>query len=525
MHAKQSRRSLCLIAAVFVVGAFLGGCNHKAHSKPDLNDVETALQERYGECPLWTLGNIRRIDGAPNPDGYEVSYSFVLTLKDPGELTGHGANVTQEDARHIAAVTMGDMSDPCFYGAFPLAAEISQEQAPLANSYRGTGDRVFVQSEQGWHLNTAPPNPRDPSTYDQFAPIDDATAAALQASSADADAGQPEGNGEAGGTQSIFHRLNLLVLSLFRGGGSHSDDVVSVQAPATIAASASATSDPAPIASPVEEASSVAAGDVASDASTTAVAASTADASAPAVSQPVPPGAASNAPGTGASTTLPARADAGNDQAAKLQLLLRKAQDEYRHAQYSDAVATAEAVLLLDPANTQAQQLRARAQRAGQEAAAKVSPPPATPPAQTPNFAATTSPAPPPVSRTLVVADLEGDWHGTYQCGPYSGSGSVPDPDAWSHRVRLTIHNGQAQLVRQSHGERPYREVLTGTVAADLTLQLGGTGQYVDAQHAWTTAFTGRFAGTTDQPAFQADGALTNWHGEKTRTCRLALGR
>lgn len=295
MHAKQSRRSLCLIAPVFAVGALLGGCSHEDHSKPDLNDIKTALQERYGECPLWTLGSVRRIDGASNPDGYEVSYSFVLTLKDPGELIGHGANVTQEDARYIAAVTMGDTSDPCFYGAFPLAAVISQEQAPLANRYQATGDRIFVQSEQGWHLNTAPPNPRDPSTYDQFAPIDDATAAALQASLADADAGLPARNGEAGGTQSIFHRLNLLVLSLFRGGGSHSDDAASVQAPASIAAPASTTSEPAPIASPVEDASSVAAGDVASDASAPAVAASVADALAPAVSQPVPSGAPSNA--------------------------------------------------------------------------------------------------------------------------------------------------------------------------------------------------------------------------------------
>ncbi|MCA8258265.1 hypothetical protein LGM89_33810 [Burkholderia sp. AU31624] len=518
MHAKQSRRSLCLIAPVFAVGALLGGCNHEDHSKPDLNDVKTALQERYGECPLWTLGNVRRIDGAPNPDGYEVSYSFVLTLKDPGELIGHGANVSEEDARHIAAVTMGDVSDPCFYGAFPLAAVISQEQAPVPRSYQGTGDRVFVQSEQGWHLNTSPPNPRDPSTYDQFTSVDDATAAALQASSAVADSGQSAENGEAGGTQSIFHRLNLLVVSLFRGGGSHSDDVVSVQAPATIAGSASATSAPAPIASAVEDASSAAAGDAAREASATAVAAS-----APAPSQPVPSAAASSVPATGAIEVSPTQA--GTGQAAKLQLLLRKAQDEYRHAQYNDAVATAEAILLLDPANTQAQQLRASARRARQEATARVSPPPATAPAQTPTLATTTTPVPQPVSRALVLADLEGDWHGTYQCGPYSGSGSVPDTDAWSHRVTLTIHNGQAQLVRLSHGEHPYREVLTGTVAADLTVQLDGTGQYADARHAWTTAFTGRFGGTTEQPAFQADGALTNWHGEKTRICRLALGR
>ncbi|MBN3802178.1 hypothetical protein GXB81_03790 [Paraburkholderia sp. Ac-20336] len=518
MHANISATGLRVIASAIAVTTLLGGCSGEDHLKPDLADVKTALQERYGECPLWTLSSVRRIDGAPNADGYEVSYSFVLTLKDLAVLTGHGANVSQTDAQHVAAVTLGDTSDPCFYGAFPLAVAISQEQAPLPRSYQGTGDRVFVQSEQGWHLNTAPPNPRDRSIYDQFAPIDDTTATALEASSADADAGPPAGNGEAGRTQSIFHRLNLFVLSLFRGGGSHSDDVANVQASATAVAPASATSDPAPIASPVENAASVAAADAASAASVTAVAAS-----ASVVSQPVSPEAASSVPVTGASEASPKQADAGSDQAAKLQLLLRKAQDQYRHAQYGDAVATAEAVLLLDPASTRAQQLRATARRAGQEAAAKASPPPATAPVQTPTLATTLAPR--PENRTLVLADLEGDWYGTYECGPYGGSGSVPDPDAWSRRVRLTIRNGQARLVRQSHGEHPYREVLAGTVAADLTLQLSGIGQYADAQHAWATVFTGRFAGTTEQPAFQADGVLTNWHGEKTRACRLALGR
>lgn len=64
---------------------------------------------------------------------------------------------------------------------------------------------------------------------------------------------------------------------------------------------------------------------------------------------------------TGASEVSPTQADVGTGQTAKLQPLLRKVQDEYRHAQYGDAVATAEAILLLDPANTQAQQLRASA--------------------------------------------------------------------------------------------------------------------------------------------------------------------
>ena len=536
MHFNKSLKSIWIAASVFVLAALLNGCNDEDHSKPDLNDVKSAVQKLYGECPLWTLSSVRRIDGAPNQNGYEISYSFVLTMKDPGVLVGRPANASKEDNLHVAASMFGDSSDPCFYGLFPLAAAAHQAQLPLSNSYQGSGDRIFAQSEQGWHLNASPVNPRDMATYDQFGPIDDAAAAALQASSADADAGASARTGAVNGGQSIFHRLNMLVMSLLHIGGSHSDEPTSATTQAADVAAASANS--APAASQAEQVANTAAvTNTASVAAPSDASATTADmVSVPAAPLAVAPTASTAAPAVSASTTSPAQDGANGDQAevasqvqaAKLQLLVQKAQAEFDTAQYRSAVATAEAILLLDPDNTQAQQLRSKALRlASKQATAPAIR--AQPPKPTVTQAPTTAPTAPPVqqpaSHPLGVAELEGDWRGTYQCGPYVGSGTVSDPNAWTRHIAMTVRNGQATLVRQSTGERAFREVLSGNVAADLSLHLTGTGQNAVSQHPWSDDFVGHFAGTTEQATFQADGALSNWLGEKFRTCQLALSR
>jgi hypothetical protein len=62
-------------------------------------------------------------------------------------------------------------------------------------------------------------------------------------------------------------------------------------------------------------------------------------------------------------------------------------------------------------------------------------------------------------------------------------------------------------------------------VTADLSLRLNGSGQYADSAHSWTTGFIGSFSGTPEQATFQADGAMLDWRGEKSRDCHLALSR
>lgn len=138
---------------------------------------------------------------------------------------------------------------------------------------------------------------------------------------------------------------------------------------------------------------------------------------------------------------------------------------------------------------------------------------------------ATPSSASQAAARPITASDLEGDWRGAYQCGPYIGSGSVSGPDAWTAQVTMTVHNGQATLVRQSGGDAPFREVLAGNVLPDLSLPLTGTGQNVGAEHPWYVDFMGRFGGSAGAATFQASGTLSDWHRDESRACRLLLSR
>jgi hypothetical protein len=463
MQAKKSLKRFCFVAPVFVLGALLGGCNDGDHSTPDLDDVKAALHERYGECPLWTLSGVRRIDGAPNQNGYEISYSFVLTLKDIGTLNQPGAS--GELVKRARASLLGN--DPCSYGAALLAEEVLREQQPVTRSYQGSGDRIFVHSERGWHLVTSPTDPLNPATYDPLAPLDDATAAAMQTGSGDADSGTSDGSDGSAGQRSIFHRLNLMVMSLFRTG-SHPGEPASGGSPVAAAAMSASSEAVAPDSDAEQTAASAATTDDA-PAPARLVSSDTAAASAPAAPispapAAVPPAAASTVmPAVNTGTQPPAQGTANTDQ---------------------DTPA----------------------------------PPPSAPAVEPPA-------AQPPVARPLAAADLDGDWRGTYQCGPYIGSGSVSDPDAWTRHVTLTVRNGQATLVRQSDGERAFREVLSGNLLPDLSLHLGGTGQHVGAKHPWSADFMGRFNGTGDTVTFEASGTLSDWHREEFRACRLALSR
>lgn len=531
MYANKTLKNLYCIAPAFVLGALLGGCNDEDHSKPNLNDVKAVVQDQFGDCPLWTVRDIRRVDGMPiqkpGQAFYGVKSSFILAIKDA-------------DAINVAARNNFKAPENCNLQVIMQLVELGpfDEQQPpnakLAARYQVDEADAFVRSEQGWHL----PNIERASIH-TFTPLPDSDSGA-SASDTSAEGATVKNDGgsenEQAQPRSIFHRLNLLVMSLFHIGDSHTNDSATASSPTVDTASAGTT----PIAASgaaVQEASDAAVADAAStvvpaDVSN-AAAAIAASVTAASLAAETPPAASLVAvPAVVASSVLPAQGSAASNQTtlatqvqmAKLQLLVQKAQAELDSARYGSAVATAEAILLLDPANTQAQQLRARALRFAQKPtpvlAAKE---PLVQTAALPTPAE--FPSPQPVARPLAVADLEGDWRGIYQCGSYAGSGSVSDPDAWTRHVTMTVRNGRVTLVRQSEENHAFREVLLGDIAADLSLHLAGTGQNAESKHPWSGDFAGRFAGTMQQATFQADGALSNWRGERFRACRLSLSR
>ena len=528
MRIQTTLRKSRLIAPAIAFGILLGGCDRLDTSKPDAGEVQEAVQQVYGSCPIWSVSDVQKDNGVP-VQGREIplyagQLSFTVSLK-----------VASDEA---ANAVLRQNAAACVY---PLISGGLARIHPSQNQrYRVSLQLLFARADRGWSVLVPMPDTAAViNLYNRLGISVIAQVAPLTSTGAPTNA--QEGTATDTGNPGIIHRLNLAVMSLLHigrsrpDGSNDTDGAASGAAPSagsgTVATASSA--NPLESSAPVADAASAAASGNASD---TAETASAALAAVPAASSSASPVAVpASAPVVDAPVASASQSDAGADraaiasqvQAAKLQLLMQKAQDAMNAAQYQSAVATAETILLLDPDNVQAQQLRAKALRLTQRTQAAVTRPvPSTPPVVD-SPPALLPPAQQPVARPLAEADLEGDWHGTYQCGPYigSGSGSVADPDAWTRHVKMSVHNGQATLVRQSERDATFKEVISGNVLPDLSLHLGGTGQRAGDRHPWNTDFMGQFNGTTGPATFQASGTLSNWRREEFRACRLALSR
>lgn len=178
---------LCGVASAIALSAALAGCNNHSQpesngtgnaaerpsgdeanntpDRPNLDDVRAAVAQVYGDCPLWSISDISRNDGAPNAEGYEISYSFVLTFKAGADW----------------GTTPGLVEKAPFGCQMGLAALIPLSMAYKSASFAATGDRVFVHSEKGWHLPSSISGIlTNQSTLDQFTPANQSAGQASQ---------------------------------------------------------------------------------------------------------------------------------------------------------------------------------------------------------------------------------------------------------------------------------------------------------------------------------------------------------
>jgi hypothetical protein len=512
------------------LSAALVGCSD--NSKPGLAQVKELVAERFGQCPQWSISDVQRIDGAPNPGGYEVSYSFVLAFKDGPDAPDEVSGDIRCDFGQGPDGTLRVPPDVELYMFTQWQHGQTQNLAPFHTRFLGAGDTEFVKSELGWHGRDRVTGkdvtftPIDASLVDPASASSPGQSTAATSPAPDADTSQTSSASNQDDGAGFRQRIARWIASML--GVSHNvspDNTAPAPAPASTTVAAGPTDAlpslaSAPVASPAMTAEVAAlepSAPLQATASPAADAGSVSVASAPiAVSQPQV-----------ADQTVKPDPDKGaleaQVRAAKLQLLVANGQDQLDTGRYESAIATAQAVLLLDPDNVAAQQLRDAARSSLQKRAQ------AAPAKPQPHAVATRAPEPvaPAVVAVRTAADFDGNWRGTFSCGDYVGLGTVPHPTGFTQRASMTIRQGHVTLLRSGGGANAFEEELQGDIQPDLSLRLNGEGHYTDtSQKPWTALYTGRFSADANQPAaLKLNGEILTWRGDLSRPCEVTLSR
>lgn len=121
--------SLCLCAGT------LTGCGKGA---PSVDDLQPPLMSDLGQCDLWTISDIKKIDGIPGKESYRVDFSATLTMK----------NTPRETLQKLHE----NEYDPRFMSCHIFIAHLARPDLSLWKQYGVTGAGEFVKSEKGWRL-------------------------------------------------------------------------------------------------------------------------------------------------------------------------------------------------------------------------------------------------------------------------------------------------------------------------------------------------------------------------------------
>jgi hypothetical protein len=145
---KQSHiNSAHSISALKVVGGvclavLLTACS----SKPGVEDIEPYLvKDNFGLCPLWTVHDVKKTDGAELENAYRIDYSAVLTLK----------KSPRETVDEYLAHEHDPVYEPCTDSLTAMLQLTLKSGQKLINSeYQMNGFAGFIKSEKGWRIAT-----------------------------------------------------------------------------------------------------------------------------------------------------------------------------------------------------------------------------------------------------------------------------------------------------------------------------------------------------------------------------------
>lgn len=115
-------------------------------SAPDVEDIEPYLiKDNFGTCPLWTVHDVKKTDGAEIQNAYRLDYSAVLTLK----------KAPKDTVDEYLAHEHDPIYRPCTDTITTLLYQvINSGKKQLNSEYQMSGYAGFIKSEKGWRIAT-----------------------------------------------------------------------------------------------------------------------------------------------------------------------------------------------------------------------------------------------------------------------------------------------------------------------------------------------------------------------------------
>ncbi|KAB8059904.1 hypothetical protein GCN74_11035 [Janthinobacterium sp. FT14W] len=108
--------------------------------KPGASDIEPYVMAELSNCPLWSVSDVRKLDGIATEDSYQVDFSAKLTLKATPEETSSAFMAHERDTAYLGChFVIAQLVDVRIRGLPTKKYDIS-----------GAGE--LVKSESGWRL-------------------------------------------------------------------------------------------------------------------------------------------------------------------------------------------------------------------------------------------------------------------------------------------------------------------------------------------------------------------------------------
>lgn len=140
------------MAACIGIALSLAACSL---SKPGAADIEPYVMDEFGKCFLWTISDVRKVDGIEEGNAYRVDFTAKLTLKETPEQAVRSYAQHQQDPSNASCYKYDSLLALMPSDEMIAKAMESKTVPPLlwAKQYEVTGAGILVKSEKGWRLS------------------------------------------------------------------------------------------------------------------------------------------------------------------------------------------------------------------------------------------------------------------------------------------------------------------------------------------------------------------------------------